>query len=103
MWKWLTDLIAKVRGKSHKTQQLALVCDTSQLRVVGTAMLLRSWNRPSDAGAFELIGGDSVPRRLRVAFPGVNILSALSTSFALTGVLVAIAENPSFATAMLGH
>jgi hypothetical protein len=25
------------------------------------------------------------------------------TSFALTGVLVAIAENPSFATAMLGH
>ena len=25
------------------------------------------------------------------------------TSFALTGGLVAIAENPSFATAMLGH
>ena len=25
------------------------------------------------------------------------------TSFALTGVLVVIAENPSFATAMLGH
>jgi hypothetical protein len=31
-----------------------------------------------------------------------EIMIAL-TSFALTGVLVAIAENPSFATAMLGH
>lgn len=31
-----------------------------------------------------------------------EIMIAL-TSFGLTGVLVAIAENPSFATAMLGH
>ena len=31
-----------------------------------------------------------------------EIMIAL-TSFALTGVLVAIAENPGFATALLGH
>lgn len=31
-----------------------------------------------------------------------EIMIAL-TSFALTGVLVAIAENPGVATAMLGH
>lgn len=31
-----------------------------------------------------------------------EIMIAL-TSFALTGVLVAITENPGFATAMLGH
>lgn len=39
----------------------------------------------ANAGRFALTGGDSVPRRLRVAFTGIYVLQANAGAFALTG------------------
>lgn len=61
MWQWLASMWRKVRGKKRRLSLL-----------VGDA-------------AYALTGGDSMPRKLRVSFPGGSF-SASAGSFSLAGI-----------------
>lgn len=84
MWKWLTALVNKVRGK--KPQRVLLPATAAAYRLTGTTpALLKAWAVPGANAVFQLQGYESVPRRLRVSFNARPPLVAAPGAFTENG------------------
>lgn len=89
-------LLDKLRGrKATALRSASLMASSGSFAVKGApCMLLKSWEPLRAAsGQFTLKGFDSMPRRLRVAFPSSYRLTAQTGNFTVTGKLANLTQG----------